>query len=42
MAMDGEVAYSFKKLDAKAKSAGLTLSYEHLELLRDAQTAAEM
>jgi hypothetical protein len=43
MATDEEVAYAFKRLDAKAKAViGLTLSDEHLEHVRDAQTAADM
>jgi gag-polypeptide of LTR copia-type len=43
MATDEEVAYAFKKLDEKAKAViGLTLSDEHLEHVRDAQTAADV
>jgi gag-polypeptide of LTR copia-type len=43
MATDEEAGYAFKKLDAKAKAViGLTLSDEHLEHVRDAQTAADM
>jgi gag-polypeptide of LTR copia-type len=43
MATDEEVPYAFKRLDAKAKAViGLTLSDEHLEHVRDAQTAAKM
>jgi hypothetical protein len=39
MATDEEVAYAFKKLDAKAKAViGLTLSDEHLEHASEMRT----